>query len=346
MEPITHALTSLVLGRAGQKRLPRYGLAMLVVSGVAADLDSLSYFGGAEGFLRFHRTVLHSLAGSVVLIFAVAGAFSIFDRTRHKNTSQASPTVEARPLRFTAALAVCTLGVLAHVLLDLASGIGVQLLWPFRQGWTAWDLLTNLDPWILILLLLGIFLPEVLRLASEEMGERKKTPRGERAAVITFLLLVVYICVRGGLHSRAIDLISSREYHGQPPLASGAFPSSFAPFSWRGVISTESTVEEAEISFAAGAEFDPDRTRTHYKPDNSAALDAAQSTNAAKRFLRYARFPLATMQRDEKGFVFVLRDMRFAANDMSSDNILVRVELDSSLQVIQEEFRFSRSSNR
>jgi membrane-bound metal-dependent hydrolase YbcI (DUF457 family) len=346
VEPITHALTSLVLGRAGQKRLPRYGLAMLVVSGVAADLDSLSYFGGAEAYLRFHRTGLHSLAGSAVLVFVVAGAFYIFARTRHKNVMQANPTVNAVPLRFAAALAVCASGVLAHMLLDLASGIGVQLLWPFRDRWSAWDLLTNLDPWILILLLLGISLPEVLRLVSEEMGERKKTPRGERAAVITLLLLVVYICARGGLHSRAIDLISSREYHGQPPLASGAFPSSFAPFTWRGVISTESTVEEAEISLAPGAEFDPDRTHAHFKPDNSAALDAAQSTNSAKRFLRYARFPLATMQRNDDGFVFVLRDMRFAANDMSLDNIVVRVELDSGLHVIHEDFRFSHSSNR
>lgn len=157
---------------------------------------------------------------------------------------------------------------------------------------------------------------------------------------------MIYICARSGLHSRAIDLISSREYHGQPPLESGAFPSPYAPFSWRGVVSTESTVEGTELSLAPGAEFDPDRTRTHYKPDNSAALDAAQSTETAKRFLRYARFPLATMQNNDDGFVFVLRDMRFAPDDVSLANVIARVELDPRLHVIQEELEFRRSSRR
>ena len=39
MEPFTHAFTSLALARAGGRRLPRFGTAMLVVSGLAPDLD-------------------------------------------------------------------------------------------------------------------------------------------------------------------------------------------------------------------------------------------------------------------------------------------------------------------
>ena len=58
MEPFTHAFTSLALARAGQRQLPRFGTAMLVVSGLALDLDYLSYVGGANAFMRFHRTAL------------------------------------------------------------------------------------------------------------------------------------------------------------------------------------------------------------------------------------------------------------------------------------------------
>jgi inner membrane protein len=342
VEPLTHALLSLILARASQKHLPRYGAAMLVVSGVAADLDYASYFGGPQAFLRFHRTLLHSFLGSALLIAAVALTFWAVARQR----SARSPDSSQIPLRFAAALAVCTFGAATHVLFDLCSGIGVQLLWPFRQKWTAWSVLTNRDPWVLVLLVLGLLLPEVFRLVSEEIGERKKGPRGQRAAVITLLLLLIYLGVRADLHSRAIDQLSSREYHGQPALATGAFPSALSPFAWRGLVSTDNAIDTIDISLAPGAAFDPDSAVPHYKPEASPALDAAQNTPAAKLFLRYARFPLATLEREDDSFQFTLRDLRFESSDTSSDNIIVHVNLNANLRVTHEEFRYANSADR
>ena len=342
MEPLTHALLSLILARASQKQLPRYGTAMLLVSGVAADLDYASYFGGPQAFLRFHRSFLHSLFGSALLIAALACAFWAAARQR----SARNPNSPQIPLRFAAALAVCSFGVATHVLFDLCSGIGVQLLWPFRQKWTAWNVLTNRDPWVLVLLVLGLLLPEVFRLVSEEIGERKKGPRGQTAAVITLLLLLIYLGARAGLHSRAIDQLTAREYNGQAPLATGAFPSSLSPFAWRGLASTDNAIETIEVSLAPGAGFDPDSAVPHYKPEDSPALDAAQNTPAAKLFLRYARFPLATLEHEDDGYQFTLRDLRFESNDNSSDNIIVRLNLDSNLRVTHQEFRYANSAGR
>lgn len=342
MEPVTHALTSLLLARTGQTHLPRFGTAMLIVSGVAADLDYLSDFGGASAFLRFHRAVLHSLLGSVALACIVAGLFYLLDRSRPQNASASTPS----QLRFLPALAVCTVGICAHVLLDLASGIGVRLLWPFRHGWTAWDLITNLDPWILVILVLGIFLPELFRLVSEEIGERKKGPRGQGAAVIALLFLLLYLGMRADLHSRAIDVLNSHEYRGTPPLAVGAFPTFVSPFRWRGVISTDNTVQETELSLGPGSPFDPDRTITHYKPQASAALDAGQKTKATKAFLVYARFPLATLEQSDSGYRFSVRDMRFAVSDAGPENIVAVMELDPRLNVVSQELLYAHSSNR
>ena len=341
MEPVTHALASLLLARAGQKQLPRCGAAMLVVSGVASDLDYLSYFGGASAFLRVHRTLLHSIVGSAVLALIVAGLFYLLDHKRPQKASGSPPS----PLPFLPALAVCVVGGAAHVLLDLASGIGVRLLWPFRQGWIAWDVAANLDPWILLILALGIFLPELFRLVSEEIGERKTGPRGQGAAVIALLLLLLYLGTRTDLHSRAIDLLNSREYHGTPPLAVGAFPVSLSPFLWRGIISTDNTIQEAEISLAPGSQFDPDQTVTHYKPQASAAVDAAQNMETAKRFLAYARFPLATLEQSDSGYRLSMHDMRFASNDASPDNIIAIVRLDPSLRAISQVLLYPSSSN-
>ena len=80
MEPVTHALTSLALARATQKHLPRFGTAILIVSGVAVDLDYVSYFSGPGAFLRFHRAVLHSLPGILVLVSVIAGVFCWMNR--------------------------------------------------------------------------------------------------------------------------------------------------------------------------------------------------------------------------------------------------------------------------
>ena len=342
MEPLTHALLSLILARASQKHLPRYGTVTLLVSGVAADLDYASYLGGPQAFLRFHRSLLHSVLGSALLIVALACAFWAFARQRSAQNTD-SPQI---PLRFAAALGVCSFGVGTHLLFDLCSGIGVQLLWPFRQIWSAWDALTNRDPWVLVLLVLGLLLPEVFRLVSEEIGERKKGPRGQRAAVITLLLLFIYLGARAGLHSRAIDQLNAREYNGQPALASGAFPSSLSPFAWRGLASTDNAIETIEMSLAPGAAFDPDNAVPHYKPEDSPALGAAQNAPAAKLFLRYARFPLATLEREDEDFQFTLRDLRFASNDNSSDNIIVRVNLNANLQVTHQEFRYANSADR
>lgn len=342
MEPVTHALTSLLLSRAGQKHLPRFGTAMLIVSGVAADLDYLSYFGGAGVFLRFHRALLHSLLGSAVLVCMVAGIFCLVDGNRPQKASASRPAA----LRFLPALLVCVAGAAAHVLLDVASGIGVRLLWPFHNGWIAWDLSTNLDPWILVILVLGIFLPELFRLVSEEIGERKKGPRGQGAAVIALLFLLLYLGARADLHSRAIDMLNSREYHESPPLAVGAFPISVSPFRWRGVISTDNTIEEAEISLSPGSQFDPDRTITHYKPPASTALDAAQNTQTAKRFLAYARFPLATLEQSDSGHRISMRDIRFASNDANPDNIIALLELDPRLNTVSQQLFYAHSSNR
>ena len=373
MEPVTHALTSLLLARTGQKHLPRFGTAMLIVSGVAADLDYLSYFGGASVFLRFHRAFLHSLFGSVVLACIVAGLFCLLDRNplqkasalrtptinrSRQVTSSAVPTnsedsrvstpetSEVTALGFLPALAVCAVAAAAHVLLDLVSGIGVKLFWPFRGGWIAWDLLTNLDPWILVILGLGTFLPELFGLVSEEIGERRKGPRGQGAAVIALLFVLLYLGTRADLHRRAIDLLNSREYHGAPPLAVGAFPAALSPLRWRGVISTDNTIQEIEFSLGTGSQFDPDRTTTHYKPPTSAALDAAQNAETVKRFLAYARFPLATLERSDNGHRVFLRDVRFASNDANPDNIIAIVRLDPNLKIIKQELSYTNSSER
>jgi membrane-bound metal-dependent hydrolase YbcI (DUF457 family) len=343
VEPFTHAFTSLALARAGQRRLPRFGMAMLVASGLAPDLDYASYFGGAGAFMQFHRSALHSLVGAAVMACAVAGAFCVLDKKLPPGKT--AQTQRFPPLTFAAALAVCAIGAAGHVLLDVASGVGVQLLWPFRARWFAWNLAADVDVWLLVLLVAGFLLPLLLSLVREEIGERRTAPKGSPAAVITLLLLIAFLGARAHLRSEAVDLLLSREYHGRIPLSAGAFPESSTPFDWRGVVVTDNTIETIEVPVGAGAQFDSDHSLTSYKPDESPALVAGERAAATAKFLNYARFPVATVMRREDGYRVEVRDLRFDRDDAAPANIFVRVDLDSNMQIQQEGFRFAASPN-
>ena len=343
MEPFTHALTSLALARAGGRRLPRFGTAMLVVSGLAPDLDYASYFGGASAFMQFHRAALHSVAGSAAVACAVAGAFCALDKKIPRKKK--APNQTFTPLAFGAAFAVCAVGAAGHMLLDVASGVGAQLLWPFRVHWTAWDLINDLDLWALLLLIVGLLLPLLFGLVNEEVGARKKGPGGSRAAMVTLVLFAAYLGARADLHSRAIDLVLSREYHGRIALSAAAFPESSAPFAWRGIATTDNTAEEVDVPLGPGDAMDSDRSVTLFKPQDSPALDAGEKTAAARKFLLYAKVPFARVERVEAGYRVEVHDLRFGDADTEPANLFVRVDFNSALQVTHEGFFFASNPN-
>jgi membrane-bound metal-dependent hydrolase YbcI (DUF457 family) len=360
VEPVTHALTSLALARAGQRRLPRMGTAIVLTAGLAPDLDYATYFGGAGAFLRFHRGALHSVVGAAFVACVTAAAFWAVDAKRKKlltaeDAETAEKTSSSMPLdrnselasrvRFLPALVAGVVGAAGHVLLDVGSGTGVQLLWPFRAHRYAWNIVANLDPWILIVLATGLLIPPLLRLISEEIGERKKTARGRTAAIVTLAIVAAYLCGRAALHSRAIDLLEGTDYHGRAPLSAGAFPSSTNPFAWRGVVITDNTTQQAEVALGTGPAFDPERSQTQYKPEDSPALEAGQRASASQTFLKYARLPFAHIGRLEDGYRFELHDLQFAADDLGLENVFVRVDLDSGLHVIRQGFFFAASPN-
>jgi hypothetical protein len=85
---------------------------------------------------------------------------------------------------------------------------------------------------------------------------------------------------------------------------------------------------------------------SHFKPEDSAALEAAEHAAAAKTFLTYARFPLASMGRGDEGYQFTLRDVRFATGDRGADNVFVQIEVTADLRVTQQEFRYATSRER
>lgn len=329
MEPVTHALTSIALGRAGLNKITRAATPMLLVSGLLADVDWITRLGGAAAFLRGHRTVTHSLIGTIAVVATVA-AISWFAGRKYSTFA----------VGISPALAICTVGAGAHLFLDLLNGYGVKLLWPFSPKWYAWDLVDGVDSWILFFLLAGLLTPELFRLVLEEIGSKPKRHSRQRGAIVGLLFVALVIAGRAFAHQRAIALLDSREYLGQTPLEIAAFPRPSNPFLWSGVVETDNAVFNLEVPVGPGRAFDPELADVHFKPQPSMTLKNAISSSAAIEFLTFARFPLASVQPESEGFRVRLRDMRFASELAGRRGMIAVIDLNAQSLVLGEHLEY------
>ena len=333
MEPVTHALTSIALGRAGLNKITRAATPMLLVSGLIADVDWVTRLGGADTFLRGHRTVTHSLVGTVAIIAAVAAASWLTGRKYPKFAVGILP-----------ALAIGAIGSGAHLLLDMLNGYGVKLLWPFRPTWYAWDLANSVDSWILLFLLAGLLIPELFRLVLEEIGSKPKRHGRQRGAIIGLVFVALVIAGRALAHQRATALLDSRDYRGQTPLVVAAFPKPSNPLQWAGAVETDNAVVNLEVPLGPGREFDPELADVHFKPESSVTLKNAASSPAAIEFLNFARFPLASVQPEGDGFQVRLRDMRFASELAGRRGIIAVIHLNAQSLVVGDRLEYDSTS--
>jgi inner membrane protein len=333
MEPVTHALTSIALGRAGLNKVTHMAAPMLLVSGLAADVDWVTRLGGASAFLRGHRTATHSLLGTVFLIAAVAAGFSLAGRKYPKFAVGIFP-----------ALFICVAGAGVHLLLDLLNGYGVKLMWPFSTKWYAWDIADSVDAWIIFFLLAGLLLPELFRLVLEEIGSRPRKRGRQRGAIVGLSLVTLFIAGRAVAHERALALLDSREYRGQVPLVVAAFPRPSTPLVWSGVVETDNALVNVNVPLGPGSVFDPDLADIHFKPEESLALKNAVKSAAAIEFLSYARFPLANVEPEGDGYQVRLRDTRFASELPGRQGIIAVIHLNAQRLVIEDHLEFDTQS--
>src|SRR3989475_11680552 len=137
------------------------------------------------------------------------------------------------------------------------------------------------------------------------------------------------------LHDRALEVLNSRIYNGQTPLVVGAFPGGASPFTWSGIVETDSAVQELPVSLGPGSAFDPDLTPTHFKPEASPALDSARNRALAREFLQFARFPKASVEKTSDAYRAERSALRLATG-RARGAIGAVIELDHLPQEIDE----------
>jgi membrane-bound metal-dependent hydrolase YbcI (DUF457 family) len=334
VDPLTHGLASLALQRGFFPGASWRTLLAILFTGIVADVDSFSASFGPAAYLRWHRTITHSLVFVLVLAFAAL----LFSKTRRDG----EPSVRWAGLSWIAILTASAL----HLVMDLLQTDAVVPLWPFSAKRISLDIEPVIDPWLLVILASAILIPELLHLVSDEIGSRTKRPRGRNGAIAGFAFALIYFGLRASLHATAVATLEARTIAGEMPHRVAAFPDSVSPILWHSIIETESALHLVVMRTTGGEAAYATGITTLRKPEPSPVLGAAQLSPAAIRFLSIARFPKAVVQKETEGYSVEIQDLKDLATESKNHAILADINLDRSAKVLSSELQWQNNPTR
>jgi len=332
LEPITHFLTGACLGRAGLNRKTALATATVTLAAEAPDLDVVTRFRGPAFGLAHHRGFTHSFLGLFLVSALVVGFMYVVWRIRGRKVKD--PNL---PPRWGWLFVFAYLAGLTHILLDFTNNYGIRPFWPFSEKWYSWDIVFIADPVLLALLLAGLVLPSLFSLINEEIGARRKGPKGRLAATLALLGVIALWGVRDYEHRRAVNALESRLYQGADPLRASAYPQFWDPFLWNGVVETPNFFATMLVD-SANSDVDPDDTmQVHYKPEETPVTLAAKKCYLGRVYLDWAKYPITETETLDQGYLVRFEDLRFDYPGRSGGNPLgAGVVLDRNLNVVRE----------
>ena len=300
MDNICHTLVGLALGESGLKRKAPLGNATLMIGANLPDVDALSYLRGPVTALGFRRGWTHGILAMAVWPFVLAGLMLWLDGALRRRGRGG-----AEPARFRALLLLSAIGVWTHPLLDLLNTYGVRLLMPFSGRWFYGDTLFIVDPWVWLLLGLGIV---VARLRGKA-GEWEK--RRERYAQVGLFGATLYIGIMAV--SAAVlhhGLWAALRRHDPAPLRIMVAPTPLDPFRRDIVLEMPDAYAVGTMSRHARRELIHDWT-TIPKLDALPDARAAAATAEGRTYLSWARFPFFAVGADCAPAHTCIRDARY-----------------------------------
>ena len=250
MDSLTQAVLGAAIGGAiappGSRRKAMVAGAML---GTLPDLDVLIDYGGAVENFTYHRGFSHSLfvlaPFSVLLWLALRRWWA---------------PVRAAPYRW---LALISLALLTHPLLDAHTAYGTQLFWPLAPHPTMWATLFIIDPLYTLPLMAGVLIAAARPVArASDMALRS-------ALAISVLYVTWSWTAQGIVRSNVETTLAASNLDDAPVFLT---PTPFNTVLWRIVVMTNDgylegfdslLVDEGELRFTA------------YPSDNEALADAS-----------------------------------------------------------------------
>ena len=147
MDNLTHSLTAFTLTRLLFPQAGRGAVLAAIVAANAPDLDVITGNWSRAHYLLLHRGVTHGVFGLLIGGLLCAGLmFPLLKKIEVK-----------APLSFLQLWLLCTVCALSHLPLDFLNSYGVRPWLPFSEQRYFGDLLFVVDPWVWMILGVGLF---------------------------------------------------------------------------------------------------------------------------------------------------------------------------------------------
>jgi inner membrane protein len=220
MDPITHTAAGVAIARLIPAPSRKWGLLAGAAFALLPDIDFLFILVDRLSYIRYHRGVTHSLLA--LGLFALLGAWA------------GRRLGGARWFRPLLALGVAVLG--SHLLLDVATSYGTQILSPFSRHKFALDWLFIIDPYLTLMLFIGA------------AGAAFTRTRGRLLAAVSLSLAGGYFLLCGLYHTQALTL-GQRLLTAKEPAVSrvAALPQPFSPRRWHLLAAGPNGVKQAMV---------------------------------------------------------------------------------------------------
>ena len=277
----------------------------LVIGANLPDLDVLAYLDGPTGALAFRRGWTHGILALAVLPFVLTGAMLLLDRIGRRLSRASLPSAASAPelLRFSA------VSILTHPILDTLNTYGVRWLMPFDGRWFYGDTLFIVDPWLWIILGIGV----VLSHRRRDGRGLVRDPGAPARVALALVVLYAAIMALSGVAARRIVARELAAVDGRPVDRLLLSPLPLTPFRRTVVAAQGDRYFVGRFRWLESPRLDPGlRSYPGSRPAHP-AVDAAAATTLGRRFLGWARFPTYRVeQRGAGAYVVHIVDLRYA----------------------------------
>lgn len=345
MDPFAHTFTGAALAASGLRRATPLATAALIIGANAPDIDILTLLGGDYASLAHRRGWTHGLPALVVLPFLITGLLLIWDRYVRRRRNAGAIPAAPWPL-----LGVAAIGVISHPVLDWLNNYGMRWLMPFDGRWFYGDALFIIDPWVWLVLggvaflvwsrhavtlaLWGLFwlcaswlvlthemVPGPARVIwAAGLGvlllvrflPRHREPGTEIvprwALAVTALYMLVNVLANIPARAEVRQVLASGSEASVSRVMVSPVPAN--PFRGRVVAETGDGYRQGSWHWLKSPRFSPDPEPIPRLMDHPAARAAAGAL-PARRYLSWARFPIARVTREGTGYVVRFGDVRY-----------------------------------
>ena len=293
MDNLCHTLAGAALGEAGLKRRTRFGNVTLMIASNLPDIDVL-VFATSTSSVAFRRGWTHGILADILMPPLLTGIILLLASRRRTHSSAASLDPLVRPLQL---LFLSYLGEIVHVLMDLLNNYGVRLLMPFSQHWFYGDVLFIIDPWLWILLGVGVWL-----------ARSRHSVKPARASLVLSAVYVLAMIVSA--RAARMEIVDRwQQVEGRPPQALMVGPMPITPLRRQVIIDAGDRYETGTFTWQPrDVRFDSGAVPKNSSDPRVAVAREAPNIHA---FLVWSRFPFWTLEPVPGGTRVTVGDMRF-----------------------------------